>query len=36
MIEVKNLTMTYPSGKGIFGLDFSVSNGEVIGYLGPN
>jgi ABC-2 type transport system ATP-binding protein len=36
MIEVKELTMTYPSGKGIFDLNFSVKQGEVMGYLGPN
>ena len=36
MIEVKNLTMTYKSGKGIFDLNFSVPEGEVFGYLGPN
>ncbi|MFO7636689.1 MAG: ABC transporter ATP-binding protein [Clostridia bacterium] len=36
MIEVRNMTMTYPSGKGVFDLDFSVGKGEVMGYLGPN
>lgn len=36
MIEVSNVTMTYPSGKGIFDVDFSVKQGEVLGYLGPN
>ena len=36
MIEVKNLTMKYPSGKGVFELNFSVKDGEVMGYLGPN
>ncbi len=36
MIEVKDLTMTYPSGKGIFDLNFTVNEGEVMGYLGPN
>ncbi len=36
MIEVKNLTMKYPSGKGIFDLNFFVNQGEVMGYLGPN
>ncbi len=36
MIEVKNMTLTYPSGKGVFDLDFSVKQGEVMGYLGPN
>nr|WP_320415651.1 ATP-binding cassette domain-containing protein [Candidatus Contubernalis alkalaceticus] len=36
MIEVKDLTMTYKNGKGIFDLSFSVEEGEVFGYLGPN
>ncbi|MEG2304395.1 MAG: ABC transporter ATP-binding protein [Lachnospiraceae bacterium] len=36
MIEVKNLTLTYPSGKGVFDLNFKVKEGEVMGYLGPN
>lgn len=36
MIEVNSLTMKYPSGKGIFDLNFAVNQGEVVGYLGPN
>ena len=36
MIDVKDLTMTYPSGKGIFDVSFFVKQGEVFGYLGPN
>ena len=36
MIEVRNLTQTYRSGKGVFNLNFSISEGEVFGYLGPN
>ena len=36
MIDVKKLTLKYPSGKGVFELDFSVKEGEVMGYLGPN
>ncbi len=36
MIDVKDLTMTYPSGKGIFDVSFFVEEGEVFGYLGPN
>lgn len=35
-IEIKNLTKDYGSGKGIFGIDFSVQKGEVFGFLGPN
>lgn len=36
MIEVKGLTKTYRSGKGVFDLGFTVRDGEVFGYLGPN
>lgn len=36
IIEVKNLTKDYGSGKGIFDLTFEVNKGEVFGYLGPN
>lgn len=36
MIKVNNLTLTYPSGKGVFDLNFNVQDGEVLGYLGPN
>lgn len=36
MIEVNGLTLTYPSGKGVFDLNFLVKSGEVVGYLGPN
>lgn len=36
MIDVKNLTQIYSSGKGIFDVNFSVKEGEVFGYLGPN
>lgn len=36
MISVNNLTKTYKNGKGVFDLTFSVQEGEVFGYLGPN
>ena len=36
MINVSNLTLKYSSGKGVFDLNFSVKEGEVMGYLGPN
>lgn len=36
MITIDNLTLTYPSGKGVFDLNFSVGKGEIMGYLGPN
>ncbi|MDD5603338.1 MAG: ABC transporter ATP-binding protein [Eubacteriales bacterium] len=36
LIEVKNVTLTYRSGKGVFDLDFNVKAGEIMGYLGPN
>lgn len=34
--KVKDHTMTYPGGKGVFDLDFELDEGEVMGYLGPN
>ncbi|MPM49748.1 Vitamin B12 import ATP-binding protein BtuD [bioreactor metagenome] len=36
MIDVRDVTMTYPSGKGIFDVTFQVGEGQVLGYLGPN
>ncbi len=36
MIQADNITMVYPSGKGIFDVDFVVDENEVFGYLGPN
>ena len=36
MIQIKNLTATYPTGKGIFDVNFCVENGQVVGFLGPN
>lgn len=36
MISVNDLTLTYPSGKGVFDLNFTIGKGEVVGYLGPN
>jgi len=36
MIEIKNLTMKYKTGKGVFDVDFQVREGEVVGFLGPN
>lgn len=30
------MTLTYPSGKGDFDLDFRIKEGTVTGYLGPN
>jgi ABC-2 type transport system ATP-binding protein len=36
MIEVRQLTHIYKSGKGIFDVSFSVKKGEVFGFLGPN
>lgn len=36
MIEIKNLTQIYKSGKGVFELNFDVKKGEIFGYLGPN
>lgn len=36
VIEVKNLTKDYGSGRGVFDVNFSVGKGEVFGFLGPN
>lgn len=36
IIEVKNLTKDYGSGRGVFDVSFSVGEGEVFGFLGPN
>lgn len=36
MIKLDNVTLTYPSGKGIFDIRFEVKEGTVMGYLGPN
>lgn len=36
MIEVRQLTLKYPGGKGVFNLNFRVNKGEIVGYLGPN
>lgn len=35
-IEIKNLTKDYGNQKGIFDITFSVKQGEVLGFLGPN
>jgi len=36
MIEVKNLTKRYRDRMAIDGLNFSVNEGEILGFLGPN
>lgn len=36
MIKVNELTLKYSSGKGVFDLNFTVKESEVMGYLGPN
>ncbi|MBC8063859.1 MAG: ATP-binding cassette domain-containing protein, partial [Chlorobia bacterium] len=37
MIEVKNLTKTYPGGvEAVRGVSFNVEAGEFFGFLGPN
>jgi ABC-2 type transport system ATP-binding protein len=35
-IEVETLTKRYGSARGVEDLSFSVEQGEVFGYLGPN
>ncbi|HEY8405414.1 MAG TPA: ATP-binding cassette domain-containing protein, partial [Acholeplasma sp.] len=36
MIKVEHLTKSYGFQKGIFDLNFTVNEGEVVGFLGPN
>ena len=36
MIEVHDVTLAYPSGKGVFDLQFAIEQGVAMGYLGPN
>ncbi len=36
MIEVSNLTKTYPGVVAVDGLTFKVDRGEIVGFLGPN
>lgn len=37
MIEVRNLTFSYGKDKeALKGLDFTVEDGEIFGFLGPN
>lgn len=36
VIQIKNLTRDYGRGRGVFGLDFAVQQGEAFGFLGPN
>lgn len=36
LIVAEGLSMAYKGGKGVFGLDFSIAEGEAFGYLGPN
>lgn len=36
VLEVRNLTKDYGSGRGVFDVSFAVEKGEVFGFLGPN
>jgi ABC-2 type transport system ATP-binding protein len=36
VIEIKNLTKTYGSSRGISDLSFNVEEGEIFGFIGPN
>ena len=35
MIRFRNLTKSYGTGEGVFGLSFEITDGEVFGLLGP-
>ena len=36
VIATSGLSKDYGSGRGLFGLDLEVQQGEVFGFLGPN
>ena len=36
VIEIRSLTRDYGRGRGVFGLDLTVEQGEVFAFLGPN
>lgn len=36
VIEVENLTKDYGYGKGVFGVNVSISEGEMVGFVGTN
>lgn len=36
VIEVKNFTKDYGSGRGVFDISFSIKSGEVFGFLEYN
>lgn len=36
MVSIEHMTLKYPGGKGVFDIGFSLKQGEVMGYLGPN
>lgn len=36
MIEVKNATKKYPNIKAVDNINFTIKDGEVVGFLGPN
>lgn len=36
MIEVKNVTKKYPNIKAVGNINFTIKDGEVVGFLGPN
>ena len=36
MIEVRNLTKSYPGADALNDISFSIAKGEIVGFLGPN
>ena len=36
LIEIKNMTKDYGSGRGIFDINLSIEKGEVFGFVGTN
>jgi ATPase subunit of ABC transporter with duplicated ATPase domains len=35
-VQTERLTKDFGSGRGLFGLDLEVRQGEILGFLGPN
>ncbi len=36
LLQVSNLTKNYGKNRGVFGVDFEINPGEIVGFIGPN
>ena len=36
LVAAKNLTKDFGQGKGVFGLNFKIEPGQIVGFVGPN